>query len=352
MLSVITIDEGDKWDDIVKSFRGYDVYYLSGYVRAFSLHGDGEPTLFYYDEGDFRAMNVVMVRDIASDPKFADRIPQRTFRDMTTPYGYGGFYTDGPLSGGAVSRLNEAYTEACLERGIVSEFVRFHPVLNNGPVLNGMYDVSELGKTIAMNLTSREQMWGEISSKNRNVIRKARKSGVTIYWGRNHELFTRFVDLYNATMDRDHARPYYYFDEEFYRSILEDLKYHSMIFYALYEGKIIAMSIVLFSNEQMHYHLSASDREHQHLAPTNLLLYEAACWGLENGYRTFHLGGGLGSREDNLYKFKKAFNRYSERTFAIGRKVFDKQKYEHLVQIRRPEVEPESIASFFPVYRA
>jgi len=39
------------------------------------------------------------------------------------------------------------------------------------------------------------------------------------------------------------------------------------------------------------------------------LLYEAACWGIENGYKTFHLGGGLGSREDSLYQFKKDLTR-------------------------------------------
>ena len=37
-----------KWDDIVKSFPNYDVYYLSGYVKAFQVHGDGEALLLYY----------------------------------------------------------------------------------------------------------------------------------------------------------------------------------------------------------------------------------------------------------------------------------------------------------------
>ena len=32
------------------SFKDYDVYYLSGYVKAFQVHGDGEPLLFYYHD--------------------------------------------------------------------------------------------------------------------------------------------------------------------------------------------------------------------------------------------------------------------------------------------------------------
>ena len=91
-------------------------------------------------------------------------------------------------------------------------------------------------------------------------------------------------------MDKDKADDYYYFGKNFYESILLDLKYNSLIFYAVYENKIIAMAIILFNNRKMHYHLSAVNKQYQHLAPTNFLLYEAACWGHENGYKTFHLG--------------------------------------------------------------
>jgi Pyruvate/2-oxoacid:ferredoxin oxidoreductase gamma subunit len=37
------------------------VYYLSGYSKAFQLHGDGEPTLFYYEDSNIKAVNVVMI---------------------------------------------------------------------------------------------------------------------------------------------------------------------------------------------------------------------------------------------------------------------------------------------------
>ncbi|TSJ62552.1 GNAT family N-acetyltransferase [Allobacillus sp. SKP2-8] len=350
-LSVITTNEDEKWDEIVKSFKDYDVYYLSGYTKGFAIHGDGEPTLFYYEGKDFKAMNVVMIRDIASDVRFAGKIPKNTYFDMATPYGYGGFLIEGKVSKYSLQKFNEEYSLKCQEEGVISEFVRFHPVLNNSELLDDIYDITSLGRTITIELSSKEQIWNDITSKNRNVIRKAIKSGVSIYWGRDRKLFEEFIDLYNATMDKDNAKDYYYFDKVFYESILNDLKYNSMIFYAMYEGKVIAMSMILYSNQQIHYHLSASDRKYQHLAPTNLLLYEAACWGCENGYKTFHLGGGLGSKEDGLFKFKKAFNRNSDSTFSIGRKVFDEEKYKELVQIRSNEETFDKNSLFFPIYR-
>ncbi|MCP1154194.1 GNAT family N-acetyltransferase [Peribacillus frigoritolerans] len=352
ILSVITIDEIEKWGNIVKSFKDFDVYYHSGYTRAFKIHGDGEPTLIYYEDQDIKAINVVMKRDISMDSRFTGKIPPNTYYDITTPYGYGGFLIEGKVTEESLKSLDHEYSSICKNEGIISEFVRFHPVLNNSENVNDIYDIYRLGKTITMNLYSQDQVWSNITSKNRNVIRKAKKSGVEIYWGRQPKLFDEFINLYNATMDKDNAKDYYYFKKEFYDSILHDLKYDSLMFYAVYEKKIIAMSMILYSNQQMHYHLSASDREYLHLAPTNLLLYEAACWGCENGFKTFHLGGGLGSKEDSLYKFKKAFNRNSDSIFSIGKKVFDQEKYDELVTIRSKEVNFDIEIPFFPKYRA
>lgn len=351
MLSVVIIDEMGKWDKIVKGFKNYDVYYLSGYTKAFQIHGDGEPTLFYYEGNDIKAMNVVMKRDIGKDQNFLGKISPNTFYDLTTPYGYGGFIIEGHINEDGLIDLDEEYSAYCKNNGIISEFVRFHPVLNNSVTVSSIYGISDLGRTITLELSSQEQIWSDLTSKNRNVIRKAKKSGVEVYWGRNRELFKEFMPLYNGTMNKDDAEDYYYFKKDFYDSILADIKYNSLMFYAISEERIIAMSMILFSNQQMHYHLSASDREFQNLAPTNLLLYDAACWGCENGYKTFHLGGGLGSQEDSLFKFKKSFNKNSNTYFSIGRKIFDENKYNELINLRKQEPDFNDDTLFFPVYR-
>ena len=79
-----------------------------------------------------------------------------------------------------------------------------------------------------------------------------------------------------------------------------------------------------------------------------MLLYKAALWGSANGCRTMHLGGGVGSQEDSLFKFKKSFYRGDEHTrFAIGKKVFMQEEYDRLVAMRE-----EVSGNFFPQYRA
>lgn len=351
IFSVITNNESEEWDEIVRKFNNYDVYYLSAYTKAFQNHGDGEPILFYFNDTNIKAINVVMKKDISLDPKFMGKIPSETYFDISTPYGYGGFLIEGAFTEESITKLNNFYSNYCKKEGIVSEFVRFHPVIENRHGLESIYNIQDLGKTITVNLESTNQIWTTLIGKNRNVIRKAQKANVEVHWGKEPKLIDKFIELYNATMNRDQAKDYYYFGHKFYQSILNDLKYNSMLFYATFNGEIIAMSMIMFANKQMHYHLSASNKEYQYLAPTNLLLFEAACWGAENEYETFHLGGGLGSEEDSLYKFKKAFNKESKTIFSIGKKIFDDNKYKYLKDIRNIEGNKTASSTFFPLYR-
>lgn len=346
MLNVYSLEETEKWDEVVHSFAQSDVYYLSGYVKAFALHGDGEPMLFYYENDSVRGINVVMKRDIASDERFVDKIAANTYFDFSTPYGYGGWLIEGE---GNTTELFDEYSSWCRDNSIISEFVRFHPVLKNHIFSENDYDVIPLGETIAMDLSSPKVIWDNITSKNRNVIRKAIKSGVKIYNGRSHELFRTFKTIYDKTMDKDNAEEYYYFKDEFYNSILEDLPNNAQIFYAqLDDGTVISSAIIIGKNNKLNYHLSGSRRDYQHLAPSNLLLYHVALWGCENGYKSFYLGGGVGSAEDSLFKFKRSFYRGDLFRFHIGKKIFNKQVYDELVDLRSEVRE----SSFFPCYRA
>lgn len=343
MIKHYSLNEAGQWDVIVRSFKEFDVYYLSGYVKAFHIHGDGDPFLLYYEGEGLKAIYVYMRRTTAIEGVF----------DSVTPYGYGGVLFEGDTSAHNLQTFWNEYLMKMEEEHIVDNFVRYHPVLKNAVPMKEISNVIDLGKTIAFDLTSPEIIWENIISKNRNMIRKAEKNGIEIRHGRDLELFKDFKRIYNATMEKDHAEEYYFFEDSFYESIHRDLNDHYEMFYAVMDGLIIAMSIMLFANDQMHYHLSGSMIEYRNLAPSNLLLYKAALWGCEHGYKTFHLGGGVGSGEDNLYKFKAAFNRNSDYQFSIGKEIFDQEKYDELVAQRVAQnTEFDKESKFFPLYRA
>lgn len=343
MIRLFDLSQSAEWDATVRSFAEHDVYYLSGYVKAFHIHGDGDPYLLYYEDNGLRVIYVYMRRKTALEGVY----------DSVTPYGYGGVLFDGDTSEANRQAFWKAYVEKMKAEGIVDNFVRYHPVLANAVNMKFTDTVIDLGKTIAFDLESPKVIWDNIISKNRNMIRKAEKNGITIEHGKGMDLLDQFTAIYNATMDKDHAEEYYYFKRPFYESIDRDLQDNYEMFYAMYEGRPIAMSIMIFANGRLNYHLSGSDIEYRNLAPSNLLLYKAALWGYEQGCKTFHLGGGVGSGEDNLYKFKAAFNKNSDYQFSIGKEIFDQEKYDQLVAIRAqqdPDFNPES--KFFPLYRS
>ena len=347
-LKVYTLDKAEEWDQIVKSFEKYDVHYLSNYTKAFQLHGDGVPRLFYFDNQQIRAINVVMQRDISESSHFHVLLPPRKYYDLITPFGYGGFLIEGDVTQKNLEELDEAYTQYCLNKNIVSEFVKFHPMLKNASAMQSLYNTTPVGSTVMMQLDSRSQIWDDLSSPRRRVIRKAIKQGVQVHWSSDVSLLETFIPLYNNTMAKDQATDYFYFDQTFYDCFLQDFKYNHLFFYTAFEGEVISMAMILFVNHQMHYFLSGSNPDFNHLSPASYVLYEAANWGMEHGYDTFHLGGGLPS----LLKYKMGFNKHSNLSFEIGRKIFNQESYEYLVNIRKQKNDFDQETTFFPAYRS
>lgn len=338
-----------EWDDIISKFSQADSYYTFDYVNALRIHGDGTPYIFFY-EGDKNnsALNVVMLRNIG-DIEYI-HLDMNDYYDIISPYGYGGFIYNGNWDVESLAKLEIDYTKFCIENNIVCEFVRFHPILRNYEKGKYIYETVYIGDTVYINLENEDIIWNNITSKNRNMIRKSLKNNVKIFHTNSRNLIHTFMEMYKETMDRDEATSYYYFEKEYYEAIFESQNEDVNFFYAMLDEEIISMSIILKHASQLHYHLSASRYKYRGLAPTNLLLYEVAKWGVSQGCTTFHLGGGVGGDpEDSLFKFKKSFNRNSESKFYIGKKIFDKKVYDMIV---------ESIPSkkklrdnFFPVYR-
>ena len=203
MIKVYSFENREEWDRVVGSFENYDVYYLSGYVTAFKINGDGEPLLFYYESSELRGINVVMKRDISDCIHFKNNLSSNTYFDFATPYGYGGWLLEGKLEN--CTQLFDEYECWCRNNNIVSEFVRFHPILSNSGLTKGFYDLVTLGNTVTLDISSPQILWQNITSKNRNHIHKAEKCGVEIKTGNSEELYEKFREIYNKTMEHDLA---------------------------------------------------------------------------------------------------------------------------------------------------
>ncbi|WP_026491179.1 lipid II:glycine glycyltransferase FemX [Butyrivibrio sp. XPD2002] len=336
MLNVIPHSKPDRWNAIVKSYNNWDIYYLCEYAVSFQHHGDGEPLLIQYESDEESFCYVVMKRDISDDTKFEGRLESGKYFDYETPYGYGGPLCNKTLTEDSQRRFLNELKEYARENGIISQFVRFHPLLNNQESLPLVFETRYLHQTIFIETISPDQIMSDMDSKNRNMVRKAKKNGVTVERKSILE-YQDFLPIYEETMVKDDAEDYYFFAEDYFKEQL-NLKDNACFFYAMLDNKPIAGAIMYYNDNYMHYHLAGTHTEYRKYSPSNLLLYEAACWASEHGIKKFHLGGGM-VEDDSLFGFKKQFNKNGRLPFYVGRTIFDNEEYNGLLEVRK-ELDP------------
>ena len=344
--TILTLEDKEKWNEIVTSFSSYDVFYLVEYVQAFQLHGEGEPLLFYYDDGKTKAINVIMKRDIAEMECFKNKIENNKYFDATSPYGYGGFIIEGE----DYQKVNEAYSKFCKESNIVCEFVRFHLIEHYENKYNG--EALSIKHNIVRSLDlNPENMLMDFEHKVRKNIKKANRNNLQIQIDTEGKTLDSFLEIYYKTMDRNNAEKDYYFSKKFFEAI-NTMKNHFVYFNVLYEGKIISTELVIHSKNNCYSYLGGTLSEYFDLRPNDFLKYEIIKWAYEKGIKNFILGGGYGSEDDGIYRYKTSFAPNGVHDFYIGKNIFDNETYKMLVDLRMKEKNFDVNSSFFPLYRA
>ncbi len=306
----------EEWD-----FRDApDIYFTRPYLDLYATPSV-RPLLFEYSDAGACYRLPFLESEIRA------WVPQAEpgMKDMETAYGYGGPWSnssDPEFLAGA----GHALEEACRDRGIMAAFLRFHPMLGNEGLAPGFQVIPER-ETVCVDLEDPDIWMNQISQKNRNMIRKAKKEGVTVRIDTGFADLTGFRELYDGTMERLGAHASYRFGDGYYARLAQGLAGGGFVARCHFGGRLIAAALILAWDRVAHYHLSGSLREFQKLAPNNLMLYQAILALRERGYRRFHLGGGLsGAPGDPLLKFKQAFSRHSLR-FHIGKRIFSPEAY-------------------------
>ncbi|MCM3610481.1 GNAT family N-acetyltransferase [Planococcus sp. MERTA32b] len=274
------------------------------------------------------------------------------YYDLVTPYGYGGPVME-PVHGVDKKDLAKAFMldfeQYCIRENVVSEFIRFHPVLRNAEDFREFYDTVFMRPTIQTRIAATEDpLMSEYTPSVRRYIRKALKEGVEYKVYVNPVNLDKFQELYLRTMERNKADEYYYFDEEYFSKCLSLLRPQLVVVEVSFQQTVIAMSLNFVSDGLLHVHLAGSLENYHHLYAPNILQYALLQWGMENNIRLIHHGGGrTNDPDDKLYLYKKKYGRAQELEFHIGRRIWNTEIYWRLCR----EVDMETGSSFFPAYR-
>ena len=311
---MIEVEPGD-WNALLARLGLDDVYLGREYVESASTIEPGTATFL----SDGEVVFPCILRDF------------RGRADVTTPYGYGG-----PV-GEPADAFYEAYGDWCQARGVVTTFVRFHPLYANQRY--SRFHVEPLGSTIAWRLGA--DLFERMHSHHRRLVRKAQRAGLDVSVEEEPRL-DEFVALYEETMARLSADSFYLFTPEYWESLRA---LPLLLVSARREGELLASVLCFASKPWLHYHLGASSEEGRRVGASHLVLYEAASWGRDDGYELFHLGGGVGGRADSLFEFKMRFDPGAEREFAIGKSIHDEAAYRELAGAGA------DVTGFFPAYR-
>lgn len=288
----------------------------TGYERAWEAGGDRDP---YFHP---RYLEAAAVLEDAEPAAFADDGVLHAFLvrplpggacDLTTPYGYGGPQGAGP-------GWREAFRAACAERGVVSEFVRFHPLRGNQANAGADMTLRHVQDTVTVDVAQDDDaLLAQMASAGRTAVRKAVKAGVDAR--PSHDL-GRFRDMYLDTMRRVGADESYLFPTAFFEGL------DRMGDGVLMLDAGCAAGLFLVGGGAMHYFLSASTDEGRARSATNGVLFTAMRHAREAGLATLHLGGGLADG-DSLQRFKRSMG--AGRTpFYVGTAVHDPAAYAEL----------------------
>lgn len=350
-MRILKTDEKIQWNTIIKSFPHWDIYYLCEYAVSLELHGDGEAHLIYFENDEIRFCYIMMKNDISTIKELHPVLESEKYYDFTTPYGYGGPLADGKCKEEDIEKFMAELKAYCKKQHIVTQFFRFHPLLGNQLFFGNKVCTVTKKQTIYMDLSSPELIFSNMDTKNRNMVRKAKKNEVTVF-SDTGECLLDFVNIYRETMEMHGAQEYYLFDTQYFLYLIKNMKENIRFFYAVYQEHIVSAAIFLYNKKYMHYHLSGTRPEYRKLASNNLLLYEAALWGCAQGIEKLHLGGGI-CAGDSLFGFKKQFNKKGFLDFTIGKSIFDAEAYEELINLRKKQDSNfDEKAPFLIAYRA
>lgn len=320
---LLTLDDSEKWGRLLAMIPSnqQDVYFTPEYYALYEKNGNGKACCFIYEEGNDKILYPFLLNSINRLGYVLDK----EYFDIQGAYGYNGIVTSS-IDRGFIDRYHKSFDLFCQEQHIVAEFSRFHPLLENHTLASPKMQTLFSRKTVKLCLQlSLDEIWkNQFSSKNRNVIRKAEKEGVTIVESHNYELF---LTMYEQTMRNVNADDFYFFPSEYFERFNDSFGENLILCFAMFNGRPIAGSMFLFSKDYAHYHLSGRDKSYYKIAANNAILWYGIQKARERGCKWFHLGGGTtGAADDLLLHFKQNFSKENG-DFWIGKRVHNQEAY-------------------------
>ena len=354
-LEIIPAADAQRWEAILAEAADLDCYHLARYHLLAERRGEGKGILMVYREGQRMAAWPFLLRPVATVPGLEGF---DGLYDASSVYGY-----PGPVGSpgaahdeGFCRRFAASVQDAAQGLGLVSLFSRLNPFVDSLGLTRGLGTVRTVGETVWVDLSARpEEQWSAYRTNHQRDVAAARQRGLAVHRDAGWQQLDDFVRLYRTTMQRVGADSYYFFDKSYFLELREALGDRLQLFVARLGDAVPSAALAIHGGATVHYHLGGSDPGFRELAAMKTVLDEMRLWGCSTGARALHLGGGVGCRQDSLFRFKAGFSPL-RRQYRVWSHIVQPEVYERLSRARRGWLARQGLAGehagFFPEYRA
>ncbi len=286
------------------------------------------------------------VRSVFLKREIPATFDDETYYELATPFTYGG-----PVilscQEGRRWELAAAFTRAfrvyCLQHNIVSEKIRFHPVLGNAADFAGCYDMEWIGETTAIDLRVKNPVCDEFTAQCKKRLFKALENGVDSHVSVGSGNAGHFAELYRSIAIH-HPSLKDGLNKHQLAKCIDKLSGDFVVTEALYKDRTIAVSLSRLSSGVLQPELSAVLPGFAHLSPEAVLQYGLTCWGKKRGADFIHLGENAFTDNDSV-TYNEQSSRSKRFNFWTGRKIWNREAYDKLCAAARrmPEINSASI---------
>ena len=353
LIQELTVD-ASIWGTLLQTVP-HDFYHLPGYLRLEAQRSRGEPVGYLIRHDDRCVDRWLFI------PAILRRIPASNCFDLTNAYGYPGplWSLEALADTDFTQRAVAAWVEHLSGVGLVSAFLRFHPLLSQPKEAwqqHGLFLYQ--GDTVSIDLTlSTAQLVQQTRENHRRQIKQMqRRDDLAVFMDEDWAHFMDFMECYTATMDGVGAAPQYYFQPEFFRALRKELGARLHLCVVCIGADVARAGLFTETHGIVQYHLSGARPAFAHIPTLKLMLHYVRDWAKQQGHQVFHLGGGVGARPDGLFLFKAGFSPLRH-PFYTWRAIINAEAYGVLVKEQRQAAgllpAPDcKLDGFFPEYRA
>lgn len=347
------IYEQKEWDSILSGFKQKDVYFEYSYFDLYRCEGE-TPVLAFMESDYGKVAYPFMLRDVHFHSDMDSKIEKGKFFDISTPYGYSGPTVeakDDKLKAKSIQLFYKSFSKFCKEKNVISEFIKFSPILKNHRHLDSAVDVEYQKKMVAVNLQDYgDPLHGELTHARRKLVNRRKRKGMVAVPELNPVNIDAQIGIYLETMCRKHASSAFMFDKQYFERMIENMGSDILLINIYHEDALVSFGLCFLSGDVIYAHIAGTKQDYRHMSPSEICYAESIRWGHENGYRYLFVGGGLTSDEnDSLYLYKKSFSQNTSFDAYIGKKIWNREDYDYLVSISNHSEEKNR--NFFPAYR-